>query len=299
MRILITGGAGFIGSHLARACVERGAEVVVLDSLRTGREENLEGVDCEFLRGDVCDAQILAKATAGCDLVYHLAAAASIPESIRDPELYGTINAEGTFRVVLTAALGGARVIFTSTCAVYGPDVQEISNEDDPPNPAHPYAVSKLKGEIVMRKFLDDEALSGAIVRLFNVYGPRQDPDSPYAAAVAAFARQAQAGEPLRIEGDGQQKRDFVYIDDVVQALLLVAEKGEGTLNVASGAPISVENLARLILEASGSRSKIERAPAREADVRYSCGDNSRLRALGWEPTVDLAEGLRRTLNEG
>jgi UDP-glucose 4-epimerase len=298
--VLITGGAGFIGSHLARAWADRGVRVVVLDSLRTGHESNLDGVACEFLRGSVENADLVRRAARGVDVIHHLAALVSVPESMEKPHLTEQINVGGTLNVLEAARAEGVRkVVFSSTSAVYGMVDRPLHRESDLPEPASPYAISKLAGEHYMALYAAAFGVPTIAFRYFNVYGPRQDPKSPYAAAVAIFSERALAGQPLRVFDDGEQTRDFVYVGDVVAANLLGATTGSGLFNVACGSRITVNDLARKIIAAAGSRSPIEYAPPRPGDVRHSRGCSERLQALGWKPTVSLDEGLRRTLEAG
>ncbi|MDK2971450.1 MAG: UDP-glucose 4-epimerase [Candidatus Sumerlaeota bacterium] len=298
--VLITGGAGFIGSHLARAWVARGARVVVLDSLRTGHRANLAGVDCQFVEGSVEDAALVRRCAEGIDVIHHLAALVSVPESMEKPALTEAINVLGTLNVLEAArAARVGKVVFSSTSAVYGMIDRPMHAETDLPAPASPYAITKLAGEHYMHLYAEAFGVPTICFRYFNVYGPRQDPKSPYAAAVAIFADLARAGKPLRVYDDGEQTRDFVHVNDVVAANLLGAETGSGVFNVACGTRITVNDLARKIIATAGSSSQIEYAPPRPGDIRHSRGDSTKLRALGWQPAVTLDEGLQLTLNEG
>lgn len=299
-RVLITGGAGFIGSHLARAWIGRGAAVVVLDSLRTGHRRNLEGLPVTFIEGSVEDSAIVRRAMEGVSLVHHLAALVSVPESMEKPGLTESINVLGTLNVLEAARAAGVRkVVFSSTSAVYGMVERPIHRESDLPAPASPYAISKLAGEHYMNLYATAHGVPTVSLRYFNVYGPGQDPDSPYAAAIAIFTRRALAAAPMVIFGDGEQTRDFVFVGDVVQANLLGAAQGSGVYNVACGSRITIADLAGQIRAAAGSSSEIRFADPRPGDVLHSRGDAGRLRGLGWSPTVDLAEGLRQTLAGG
>lgn len=295
--ILITGGAGFIGSHLAAAWAARGARVRVLDSLRTGHRRNLDGIPHDFLEGSVEDASLVREAMEGVDYVHHLAALVSVPESMEKPELTESINVLGTLNVLKAAkAAGVKKFVLSSTSAVYGMVDRPVHTEDDLPAPASPYAITKLAGEHYTHLWREAFGLPTVVLRYFNVYGPRQDPKSPYAAAVAIFAAKARAGEPLRIFDDGEQTRDFVFVGDVVAANLLAAERATGLFNVSCGTRLTVNELAREIVALCGSASPIEHAPPRPGDVRHSRGSSDRLRALGWAPATDLATGLRATL---
>ncbi len=295
-KVLITGGAGFIGSHIAAAWANRGAMVTVLDSLRTGHRRNLDGIEHEFVEGTIEDPETVRRCMQGVDFVHHLAAMVSVPESMEHPEETEAINAIGTLNVFKAAKEAGVKkVVFSCTSAVYGEIDRPIHKETDLPDPVSPYAISKLAGEYYALLFERSYGLPTVSLRYFNVFGPRQDPNSPYAAAVAIFTNRARNNEPIRIYGDGKQTRDFVFVEDVVAANLLAAERGSGVYNVASGTKITVNDLAREIISITGSESKIEYAPERPGDVKHSRGDATRLMELGWKPQVSLAEGLKRT----
>ena len=296
MRSLITGGAGFIGSHLARRLASKG-EVVVLDDLSSGRTSNLEDVTCQFIQGSILEAKKLSEALQGVTHVFHLAAMVSVPESVQKPDLCRKINVEGTRRVLDSASQAGAkRVVLASSCAVYGNEPTLPKTENLPPSPLSPYASSKLEGE----KLFASASLPAIALRFFNVYGPRQDPQGPYAAAVPKFIEAATTGSPLTIHGDGLQTRDFIYVEDVASALIHVATESSchGIYNVASGHSVSILDLARTILRVTASKSPVLHAPARSADVRHSSASIDRLRATGWKPECDLHEGLKRTLSD-
>jgi UDP-glucose 4-epimerase len=296
-RILITGGAGFIGSHIARAWLQRGAHVTIVDNFRTGKRENLSGLDVRLIEGSVEDRRLMAEAAKGVTYIHHLAALVSVPESMNEPELTERINVGGTLSVLAAAKEACVqKVVFSSTSAVYGMAERPIHHEHHLPEPASPYAISKLSGEHYMRLYNGAFGVPTVVLRYFNVYGPRQDPKSPYAAAVAIFSDKAAANEPLTIFGDGEQTRDFVFVEDVAAANLLVAEKATGLFNVASGNRITVKDLAREIIHAAGSSSVIRHAPERPGDVKHSRGAIDRIRGLGWEPRMELGEGLRQTL---
>jgi UDP-glucose 4-epimerase len=297
MRVLITGGAGFIGSHLARALAPA-AEVRVLDDLRTGHRRNLAGARVEFRQASILDRAAVRAALAGIDTVYHLAALVSVPESVRDPALCEAINVTG-FRTVLEEALaaGVRRLCFASSCAVYGDDPVLPKRETLPPAPGSPYAASKLAGEALSAEFTA-RGLPCAALRFFNVYGPRQDPASPYAAAIPAFIVRALRGEPLLLHGDGEQTRDFVYVGDVVAALRHVAARPAlgGVFNVAGGRSVTVRALAEQVVALTRSVSSIRHAPERPGDVRHSLAAVDRLAAAGFRAGTPLELGLRTTI---
>jgi UDP-glucose 4-epimerase len=295
MKFLITGGAGFIGSHLVRRLSARGP-VTVLDDLSSGQKENLAGLDCTLLPGSILDPAPLAEACAGATHVFHLAALVSVPESVSPPTLCHEINVEGTRRVLAAAAQAGARrAVLASSCAVYGNEPTMPKTEASPVAPASPYAESKLAGE----KLCAAAPLPAVPLRFFNVYGPRQDPRGPYAAAVPKFLEAARAGSPLTIFGDGHQTRDFIYVDDVTAALehAALSPSLTGVYNVASGQSVSVLHLAELVLGLTGLRSEIRHAPARPGDILRSSASIGKLRATGWSPRFDLATGLQKILS--
>jgi UDP-glucose 4-epimerase len=295
MKFLVTGGAGFIGSHLVRHLAPWG-EVTVLDNLSTGREANLQGISCRRIHGSILESKKLSKALEGASHVFHLAAMVSVPESVQKPELCRQINVEGTRSVLETSARAGVlRVVLASSCAIYGNDPTMPKQEDLPPAPLSPYAESKWEGE----KLCSSAPLSAVALRFFNVYGPRQDPEGPYAAAVPKLLQAAQAGTALPIHGDGLQTRDFVYVEDVTSALIHVATHPSchGVYNVASGHSVSILELAQTILSVTGSKSSIEHSSARDADVRHSSASIGRLQATGWNPSFTLLSGLKKMLS--
>ena len=295
MRFLVTGGAGFIGSHLVRRLSARGP-VKVLDNFSSGKKENMEGLPCAVLTGSILDPATLAEACSGVSHVFHLAALVSVPESVSHPARCHEINVEGTRRVLAAAAAAGARrVILASSCAVYGDEPTMPKTETSPTAPASPYAESKLAGE----KLCGQAPLPTVSLRFFNVYGPRQDPRGPYAAAVPRFLEAARAGTPLTIFGDGHQTRDFVYVEDVTAALehAAISPTPSGVYNVASGQSVSVLRLAELILALTGLRSEIRHAPARPGDILHSSASIQKIRATGWNPSFDLSAGLQKILS--
>jgi len=295
MKFLVTGGAGFIGSHLVRRLSTRGP-VTVLDDLSSGKKENLAGLGCAFLPGSILDPAPLAEACAGATHVFHLAALVSVPESVSHPARCHEINVEGTRRVLAAAAQAGVhRVVLASSCAVYGDDPTMPKTETSPVAPASPYADSKLAGE----RLCAEAKIPAVALRFFNVYGPRQDPRGPYAAAVPKFLEAARAGSPLTIFGDGHQTRDFVYVDDVTAALehAALSPSLSGVYNVASGHSVSVLLLAELILALTGLRSEIRHAPARPGDILHSSASIEKIRATGWKPSFDLAAGLQNIVS--
>jgi UDP-glucose 4-epimerase len=302
--MLVTGGAGFIGSHMVRRLLTEGHEVRVLDNLSTGRRSNLDEVvgDIELIEGDVRNAAIVQSAVRGCDAVIHLAALGSVPRSLADPVSTHDANANGTLNVLLAARdVGAGRLVFSSSSSVYGAALELPKHEALRPLPVSPYAVSKLAGESYCRSFFDVYGLETVALRYFNVFGPRQDPQSQYAAVIPKFIWALRNGEPPVIFGDGEQTRDFTYVDNVVDAnlaALQTAEVGGRVYNIACGDRITLNELAALLREETGAAVEPVHGPARLGDVRHSLADVSLARfELGYAPRVKLGEGLRRTVD--
>jgi UDP-glucose 4-epimerase len=296
---LVTGGAGFIGSHLVEALIKRGGRVRVLDDFSTGRRENLRTVagEIELVEGNVADFHIASHAVAGCDYVFHLAAISSVQASLEDPQGTHRVNAGGTWNALNAAREAGVqRVVFASSAAVYGDHTALPLREQLAPHPLSPYAADKVAGEMYCRAFHASYGLPTVALRFFNVYGPRQDPGSPYSGVISIFAARMARGERPTIFGDGKQTRDFVYVADVVRAMLLACEREEAVgevFNVAGGRQTSVRRLAEELNRALDTKLKPDFGPAREGEVRFSQGDASRARQmLGWEARVSLREGL-------
>lgn len=297
-RILITGGAGFIGSHLARHFAPQ-AEVTVLDDLRSGFARNLEGVACRFLRGSILDDSALPAAIAGAEEVYHLAAMISVPESVAKPAECAELNTEGTRRVLAAAAAAGVRkVVLASSAAIYGDNPTVPKLETMPPEPKSPYAETKLAGERLLEEYRLSHGFGTTSLRFFNVFGPRQDPRSAYAAAVPIFIAKALRDEPIGIHGDGGQTRDFIHVADIVGALAYAGASRTmaGTYNVGYGSSRSILALAEEIIRLTGSKSRIEHLPPRAGDVRHSLASTERLLAAGWKPRSSVSAGLAETV---
>jgi UDP-glucose 4-epimerase len=297
-RVLITGGAGFIGSHLVRYFAGQ-AEVTVLDDLRSGYARNLDAVDCRFVRGSILDAKALGEAMAGAEEVYHLAAMISVPESVAKPAECAELNTEGT-RCVLDAAVaaGARKVVLASSAAIYGDNPTVPKLESMSPEPKSPYAETKLAGERLLEAYRQSHGLGTTSLRFFNVFGPRQDPRSAYAAAVPIFIAKALRDEPIGIHGDGGQTRDFVHVTDIVGALAYAGASADmaGTFNVGYGRSQSILELAQEILRLTGSKSRIEHLPPRDGDVRHSLASTERLLAAGWKPASSVSAGLAETV---
>jgi UDP-glucose 4-epimerase len=298
MKILITGGAGFIGSHLAEAFQGR-ASIRVLDDFRTGHAANLAGLDVELIEGSILDRAAVARAMRGVDYVFHLAALVSVAESVERPQECVSLNVLGLLNVLEEAAAAGVRKLcFASSAAVYGDNPLVPKREDMLPEPRSPYAVTKLDGEYYCRQFADAQRLPTVALRFFNVFGPRQDAAGAYGAAVPIFFREALAGRPITIFGDGGQTRDFIYVQDIAGALEFAAlQPGlSGVFNAGYGGQLTIRELAQQIIDLTGSRSTIQFAPSRAGDVRHSRASIARLQGAGWRPAGSLESGLRKYL---
>ena len=298
----MTGGAGFIGSNLARALLEHGDDVRVLDNFSTGFRTNLEGLDVEIVEGDLRSYERVHNAVRGVELVFHLGALGSVPRSVQDPLTSNAVNVEGTMNVLLAARDEGVRrVVYTSSSSVYGTSRELPVTEKLAPDPISPYGVAKLAAERYCVAFSRVyERFESVVVRYFNVFGPRQSPNSQYAAVIPLFISAISEGRPVTIEGDGEQSRDFTYVDNVVDGTIRAgqADGANGRIfNIASSAPATVNHVADLIGTILGEDVAREHRPERAGDIRASWADNSAAReVLGWEATIDLEEGLRRTI---
>jgi nucleoside-diphosphate-sugar epimerase len=301
-RALVTGGAGFIGSHLVEALAARGERVRVFDNFSTGRRENLpRAAGVEVIEGDLRDLAAVREACRGVDLVFHEGALASVPRSVEDPLTTEAVNGQGTLHALLAAREAGvARFLFAGSSSVYGDDPRLPKEEGAPLEPISPYGASKAVGELYCRAFARVYGTPTVVLRYFNVFGPRQRGDSPYSGVIARFADALLRGEEVTIEGDGEQTRDFTFVADVVAANLLAADAAlePGTvLNVAAGRETSVRALFETMREILGAASEPRRAPARAGDISRSRASIDRARALlGFEPSSSLRDGLARTL---
>jgi UDP-N-acetylglucosamine/UDP-N-acetyl-alpha-D-glucosaminouronate 4-epimerase len=299
-RVLVTGGAGFIGSNLVRRLLELGDEVRVLDNFSTGGRPNLAEIadEIEVVEGELRSYERVHNATRGVELVFHQGALPSVPRSVQDPLTTGAVNVEGTLNVLLAARDEDVRrVVYASSSSVYGNSGTLPRTEKQFPDPISPYAVSKLAAERYCVSFSRVYELETVVLRYFNVFGPRQDPTSQYAAVVPRFISAIDAGEPVPVYGDGEQSRDFTYVDNVVEANVRAAE-AEGVsgsvLNVATGRQLTVNELADSIGEVLGKPVEREYLQPRAGDVRDSWADvGEAQRLLGWEPHVALEDGLR------
>ena len=301
-RVVVTGGAGFIGSNLVRALLERGDAVRVLDNFSTGNRANLDGLEVEIVEGELRSYERVHNAVRKADVVYHLGALGSVPRSVQDPLTSSAVNVEGTLNVLLAARDEGVRrVVFSSSTSVYGSSRQLPTPEEEPCDPISPYGVAKLAAERYCISFSRVyESFETVVLRYFNVFGPRQSPFSQYAAAIPLFIRAIAAGEQVTVNGDGEQSRDFTYVDNVVDATLRAGEtpgvSGE-IFNVAAGAPATVNAVADTIGTILGKPVDKVHLPPRPGDIRDSWADLSKAqRLLGYAPAVDLEEGLRRTI---
>lgn len=305
MRVLVTGGAGFIGSHLVRACLERGHEVRVLDDLSSGSRRNLRGFesDLELVEASIVDLEATRGAARGVEVVFHQAAIASVPLSVDDPVRTHAVNASGTVNVLEAARRAGSRrVVIASSSAVYGDDETLPKVETLPPSPLSPYALQKLESELYAERYEALYGLETVALRYFNVYGPRQDPSSMYAGVIPRFSVALAEGHPPRIYGDGRQSRDFVFVEDVVAANLAAASVALppewAPINIGGGCSVTVLELVERMAKVLGiPRLQPVFEPARAGDVRHSRADVSRARQrLGWKPTTDLDAGLAVTV---
>ncbi len=303
MNVVITGGCGFIGSNLAHELVDAD-EVTVIDDLSTGRSENnedlLDNTNYRFVEGSITDLNLLKQVFDGVDYVFHQAAIPSVPRSIKDPAKTNEVNISGTLNVLIAAEQEGVKkVVYASSSSVYGETPALPKEEGMMPDPLSPYAVSKLAGEYYCKVFTEIYGLKTASLRYFNVYGPKQDPTSEYAAVVPKFITRVLSGKPPVICGDGEQTRDFIFVKDVVSANILAAGSSKtGVFNIGSGTWVCVNELAATIIEAfaTGIDPGIVHAEPREGDVRYSLADISRARSIGYKPSYALEDGLKETI---
>ncbi len=306
-RVLVTGGAGFIGSHITEALADAltadGCEVRVVDNLSTGHLSNLSHIKDKIMlyEGDIRDQEFMNSAVKGCDVIFHEAAEVSVTRTVQDPITSAQINELGTLQLLESARQNGVkRVVFACSSAVYGDDPQMPKREDMLPKPMSPYAVQKLTGEYYARMYNDLYGLETVSLRYFNVYGPRQDPSSPYSGVISIFMNKAAEKERPVIYGDGGQTRDFVFVKDVVKANLLAASIpgiGGQNFNVGIGTSVSINQLWKMISRMSGLDMSPEYGPARAGDIRDSLSDISRAQSiLGFSPEYSFEKGLEITM---
>lgn len=302
IKVVITGGTGFIGSHLADELAKRGCYVIILDDLSTGKMENIGGLslksNVEFVQGSVTDLPLLRKLFQGVENVFHQAALARVPRSIEDPLTTNEVNIKGTLNVLLAARENRVRkVIYASSSSVYADTPTLPQREDMPPNPISPYALTKLAGEYYCNIFRQIYALSTVCLRYFNVYGSRQDPQSQYAIVIPAFIGRISQNLPPIIFGDGEQSRDFTFIEDVVRANILAAENdAEGVYNIGSGESITINQLAETILKLMQKNLKPIYDKPRLGDPKHTLANISKAKSFGYRPKWTLNDGLAKTI---
>lgn len=299
MKILVTGGSGFIGSHIVEHYQDIADEIRVLDNLRTGYKKNLDGLKCTFIEGSITDRETVRKAVEGVDYIFHMAALVSVPESMAKISECIDINVNGLLNVLEEASAAGVKkLVLASSAAIYGDNPTVPKVETMYPEPKSPYAITKLDGEYYLNMFRAEGKINTAAVRFFNVFGPRQDPKGAYAAAVPIFIEKAVKGEDITVYGEGEQTRDFIYVKDIVGALSFAVETPEvqGVFNAGYGGQITINDLATKIISASGSTSKVLHAPVRAGDVMHSRASAAKLLGVGWTPKYTLEEGLATTL---
>jgi UDP-glucose 4-epimerase len=297
---LVTGGAGFIGSHLVEALLARGDRVRVLDNLSSGRLDNLATVksNVEFIRGNIQDENLLQEAVSGTNTIFHLAAIVSVPQSLAQPVETELINAVGTLRILQAARSAGVRrLVLSSTCAVYGDEPTLPKSETMLPHPKSPYAISKVAAEHYCRLYFETFGMETVVLRYFNVFGPRQDPASPYSGVISIFADRMSRAMPVTVFGDGEQTRDFVFVSDVVKANLLAAESPDApgqVFNVGTGSPVTINQLFEELGRIFDYDLKPAYEPPRTGDILQSYADPAQAnRVLGWYPQVSFEAGLR------
>ncbi len=301
MRVLVTGGAGFIGSHLVRALISKGFKVRVVDDLSRGSLRSLDPFldSIEFVRGDVRDGYLVSGLVRGVDVVVHLAALVDALESMGNPGLYNEVNVGGTLNVCM-ASRNVKVLVYASSAAVYGEPLELPVREDHPLNPVNPYGASKVAGEAYVKAYSNVYGYKPVILRIFNVYGPGQT--KSYAGVIEEFKRRIRRGQPLAIYGDGLQTRDFIHVFDVVEAIVkaIEVEEARGVYNIGSGRAITIRELAELMASIAGRRDlEIHYAEPRSGDIRRSQADISKaVRELRFKPRITLEEGLRQFLQQ-
>ena len=303
MRYIVTGGAGFIGSHIVEELAGSGHEIVIIDNFFSGKTENVEpflsNKNVELVNGSITDLPFLKQVTEGADGVFHEAAIASVPRSVEKPLETHEVNSTGTLNVLIAARDSGVKsLVFASSAAVYGDDPDLPKREEMLPGVLSPYAASKLAGEQYCSVFSRLYGLRTVSLRYFNVYGPRQDPSSPYSGVITKFVTSVHNKKPLTIFGDGKQTRDFVFVKDVVQAnIRAMKSSAEGSFNIACGSHIDLRELAEMIMEITGVSVPVLYEPTREGDIRDSWADISRARKiLDYNPRFTMKDGLEKTI---
>ncbi len=303
-KVVVTGGAGFIGSHLAEELVKQGYHVIILDDLSTGKLENIAELlnkdNIDFVRGSIIDLPLLHKLFPGVEYVFHQAALARVPRSIDDPLTTNEVNITGTLNILLAARENKVKkVIYASSSSAYGDTDTLPQRENMPPNPMSPYALTKLAGEYYCNVFRQIYGLPTASLRYFNVYGSRQDLKSQYATVIPAFIERISRGLPPIIHGDGEQSRDLTFIDDVVRANILAAESdAEGTYNIGSGRSTTINQVAESILNLMGKKLQPVHEKPRPGDPRHTLADVSNAKLFGYEPEWILEDGLKKIIED-
>lgn len=302
MKVVVTGGAGFIGSHIVEYWSERNAEVHIIDSLRSGYKKNIENfANITFHNGSITDKELTKRALENTDYVFNLAALISVPESLEKPDECIDINVKGLLNILDAAKENGVKkVVHSSSAAIYGDDPRLPKDISMKPKPQTPYGITKLDGEYYLQMYFEQYGLNTTSLRYFNVFGPRQDPKSQYAAAIPIFVFKALRNEPITIYGDGEQTRDFVYVKDVVQANVLAAESENviGVFNVANENAITINDLAKLIIKTTNSSSKINYEKTRPGDIKHSLASIKETRELlKFKPAHDLTTSLETTIH--
>jgi UDP-glucose 4-epimerase len=297
-KILITGGAGFIGSHLVEALIKAGHSVTVYDNLRTGCLSNIEHLGVKFIQGDILDENLLSKSMSGQELVFHLAAFTSVVESMKLMKECIDINFHGTLNVLKAAKENHIRkVIFASSAAVYGDSPELPKKEEMRLNPKSPYAITKVDGEYYCKFYSENYQLSTVCTRFFNVFGERQDPNSSYAAAIPIFISRFLQDQPVMIYGDGNQLRDFIYVKDLVKALMLLMDKGNGIFNIGYGKATDINTLVHMIQDYLKPNSKVIYTSERRGEIKNSYSSVDRLYSLGFKPDFSFETGLLKTID--
>ena len=301
-RYLITGGAGFIGSHLSHALVARGDRVIILDSLDSGNLSNIADLlnyeSVAFIKDTIVNGQGLLSLCSSVDGIFHLAALVSVQRSIDDPRFNHQVNIDGLFEVFEAARIAKVpKIVLASSAALYGNAYDPPHKESFSPVPLSPYAVGKLLSESYAAVYTDLYGVRSVCLRFFNVYGPKQDPSSPYSGVISRFMDALARNDYLTIFGDGEQTRDFVYVQDVVQALLLAMEQNvSGVFNVGTGCSVSINQLARVMMQVAGKEGMIRHLDARQGEVRHSCSDITKIsNEMGYRPGYSLHEGITET----
>ncbi|UCC16466.1 MAG: SDR family oxidoreductase [Dehalococcoidales bacterium] len=303
-KAIVTGGAGFIGSHLTEELVRRDYSVTVIDDLSSGKIDNIDSLlssnTITFIQESITNLSALSTIFSDTDYVFHLAALGSVPQSVEKPEIYHETNITGTFNVLLAARDNKVKkVVYSSSAAVYGDDPELPKREDMLPSTISPYAVTKLAGEYYCNAFHAAYGLPTACLRFFNVFGPRQDPNSQYAAVIPIFIKRIREGNPPIIYGDGEQTRDFTYVSDIVQAMILVAENNvTGVYNISRGESITINDLTDTIIRIIGTDIRPEYRDPRPGDIVHSYADVTKAKSFGFSPRYTLEEGISRMLKE-